>query len=183
MSKLKKTIIAIFLLLFMFLCFSVIVSNQKYVPIPFYLLNLDEYPLVGNWLPEITFYLAGSIFIVLFVLMFVTIFYPKKFSQFKFKKIDGVLRISKKAVEGVIFEALTTEKLMKNPNVKATMSQRKIKIKVKGDFQIVSDLYGKTDHWSKNLETQLHELIGPDVKISIKIKFEKPRSENNNRVT
>ncbi|MBM7690595.1 hypothetical protein JOD15_003353, partial [Enterococcus ureilyticus] len=30
---------------------------------------------------------------------------------------------------------------------------------------------------------QLHDLIGPDVKILIKIKFEKPRPENNNRVT
>lgn len=182
MSKLKKTIVAIFLLLFMYLCFSVIVSNQTYVSIPFYFLNLDEYPLVGEWLPTITFYLAGSVFVVLFVLMLVTIFYPKKLSQFKFRKTDGVLRISKKAVEGVIFEALTTEKLMKNPNVKATMSQKKIKIKVKGDFQIVSDLYGKTDKWSEQLETQLHDLIGPDVKISIKIKFEKPQPENNNRV-
>jgi len=183
LSKLKKTIVTVFLFLFMYLCFSVIVSNQTYVSIPFYLLNLDEYPLVGDWLPVITFYLAGSVFIVLFILMLGTIFYPKKLSQFKFKKTDGVLRITKKAVEGVVSEALIAEKLMENPNVKATMSQRKIKIKVKGDFQIFSDLYGKTDQWSKNLETQLHDLIGPDVKILIKIKFEKPRPENNNRVT
>lgn len=182
MSKLKKTIITIFLLLFMFLCFSVIVSNQKYVSIPFYLLNLDEYPLVGNWLPAITFYLAGSLFIVLFVLMLITIFYPKKFSQFRFRKTEGVLLISKKAVEGVVTEALVAEKLMENPNVKAIMSQRKIKIRVKGDFRIVSDLYKRTDQWSEQLETQLHDLIGSDVKISIKIKFEKPRSINNNRV-
>lgn len=167
----------------MYLCFSVLVSNQTYVSIPFYLLNLDGYPLVGDWLPASTFYLAGSVFIVLFILMVVTIFYPRKLSQFNLKKTDGVLRITKKAVEGVVTETLTVEKLMNNPNVKATMSQRKIKIKVKGDFQIVSDLYGKTDQWSKNLETQLHELIGPDVKISIKIKFEKPRPENSNRVT
>ncbi|WP_206913489.1 hypothetical protein IGL98_003222 [Enterococcus sp. DIV0840] len=183
MSKLKKTIVAIFLLLFMYLCFSAIVSNQAYVSIPFYFLNLNEYPLVGEWLPAITFYLAGSVFIVLFILMLFTIFYPKKLSQFKFRETDGVLRISKKAVEGFVAESLIAEKLMKNPNVKATMSQRKIKIKVKGDYQIVSDLFGKTDQWSKTLETQLHELIGPDVKISIKIKFEKPRPENNNRVT
>ncbi|MBM7690589.1 hypothetical protein JOD15_003332, partial [Enterococcus ureilyticus] len=77
MSKLKKTIVTVFLFLFMYLCFSVIVSNQTYVSIPFYLLNLDEYPLVGDWLPVITFYLAGSVFIVLFILMLGTIFYPK----------------------------------------------------------------------------------------------------------
>ncbi|ALS36472.1 ABC-type multidrug transport system fused ATPase/permease subunit [Enterococcus rotai] len=182
MSKLKKTFITFLLLLLMYLSFSAVVSYQTYISIPFYFLSLNDYPLVGTWLPIIAFYLAVITLIIFFVLVLITLFYPKRMSQFSFTKSDGHLKISKKAVEGFVSESLTAEKLMKNPNVKATMSQKKIKIKIKGDFQIVSDLYGKTDEWSKKLENQLHDLIGPGVKISIKIKFEKPRAENDQRV-
>lgn len=182
MSKLKKTTIVFFLLLLIYLCFSVVVSYQDYEAMPFYFLRLEEYPLLGDWLPVISLYLSLVSMIVLFILILITIFYPKKISQFVFGKTDGVLRISKKAVEGIVAETLITEKLMKNPNVTVKMSRKKIKVNVKGDVQIVSDLYGKTDEWSKHLENQLHQLIGPEVKISIKVTFEKPQLKNNQRV-
>lgn len=182
MSKLKKTITLFFLLILMCLCFSVVVSFQIYVPMPFYFISLEYYPLIGNWLPIVMFYIGVITCIILFISILIIIFYPKKISQFTLKKANGYLQISQKAIEGFVVQSLKSEKLIENPNVNATLSQKRIKIKVKGDFQIVSDLYGKTEQWSGYLENQLQELIGSDVKISIKVKFEKPRLQNNKRV-
>ena len=166
----------------MYLCFSVVISYQDYTKMSFYLLKLDEYPILGEWLPIITYYVAVASLVVFFILVLIIIFFPKKISQFMFSKTEGFLCITKKAIEGLVAETLTAEKLMENPKVTAIMTQRKIKIRIKGDFQRVSDLYGKTNEWSEYLENQLHELIGSDVKISITVKFEKTRLENNQRV-
>lgn len=182
MSKGKKIVVLLFLVLSMITLFSVLISYQSSVELPFFLIPLSEYPIIGKSLQLIIFYLAIFLLFIVIVCFCVILFYPQKMTYFSFEKSLGSLIITKKAIEGIVKEKLQKKQLMLDPSVTAKMSRRKIKIVVKGNLIASKELYSKSDKYSEEVEEELHQLIGSDVKIYIRLKFVALKNKTKSRV-
>lgn len=182
MSKLKKCFVLIFILLIMGMLFSTMISYQLSVRLPFFLIPISEYPFVGTILPETVFYLSSILLLFAIVSFFVVLFFPQKTTSFLFMKSSGALTISKKSIEGLVHEVIVNKQLMRNPTISAKMRKKKIAISVKGDLGYLEDMFSKTEDCAREIEKELHQLIGEEVKINIRIKFIEYKNKSENRV-
>ena len=91
--------------------------------------------------------------------------------------------MDKRAIEGYVRSSIKEENFMDNPKVKVTATKNKIDVDVRGRLKKTSDLVGRTDRWTKNVESDLRNLIGTSEKISIKVKFKdlEPKPTTNTR--
>lgn len=171
MSKGKKLFLLLFFILIAGMLLSILISYQWSINLPFTFLPLEDYPVIGDWLPLIAFYLASILLIVTLISFFIVIFYPKTISSFNLEKSLGHMRITKKAIEGIVKEMLIDKQLIMHPTISVKMTKRKIKIVVKGELATSKELFIQTEHYGKELKNDLHQLIGSKVKININVKF------------
>lgn len=182
MSKLKKCFVLFFLLLIVGVLFSTLISYQSSVRLPFVLIPISKYPVVGTILTETVFYLSSILLFFAIVSFFVILFFPQKTTSFYFMKSSGSLTISKKSIEGFVHEVIVSKKLMRHPTISAKMRKKKIAISVKGDLGYLEDMFSKTEDCAREIEKELHQLIGEEVKINIRLKFIEYKNKSENRV-
>lgn len=171
MSKGKKIFLLLFFILIAGMLLSILISYQWSTDLPFSLLPLESYPIIGDWLPLVAFYTASILLIITIISFFIVVFYPKTVSSFNLEKSLGSMQINQKAIEGIVKEMLIDKQIIMHPAVSVKMTKRKIKIVAKGELSKSKELFILTENYGKELQHDLHQLIGSKVKIHINIKF------------
>lgn len=97
-------------------------------------------------------------------------------------KSSGALIISKKSIEGLVHEVIVNKQVMMNPTISAKMRKNKIAISVKGDLGYLKNMFSKTEDCAREIEKKLHQLIGEEVKINIRLKFIEYKNRSEKRV-
>ncbi|GEQ48776.1 alkaline shock response membrane anchor protein AmaP [Tetragenococcus koreensis] len=178
MGKLRKLLISILLLGLFITLFFVIIENQQAINLPIYFISMDDYPLVGQYIQPVLFWLS-LVFIVLAVLLLImTIFYPKKSNTLTIKHENGTLKVQKKAVENFVLKIVSKEPFIENPRVKVKMYKQKIRIKIAGNLRKSMSIPDKQNALVDEVKNEVSALMGTTDNIKTEVRLEDERKEN-----
>lgn len=184
MNKAIKTILIICSLVLLSIFLSVAAIYYFIVPNnPLDLSSLQRFVLTNDYAQNYLFWVGAVLAILMVIVILVIIFYPKRVTTFTLNENRGKLTLDKRAIEGYVRSSIKEENFMNNPKVRVTATKNKIDVDVRGRLKKTSDLVGRTDRWTKNVESDLRNLIGTSEKISIKVKFKdlEPKPTTNTR--
>lgn len=182
MSILKKIFVLTYLILSIIILISTVISYQSSVRLSFKLIPFSEYPIIGTMLPVIIFYLSIIFLFFALVSFFTVLFFPQKTISFFFMKSSGLLTVNKKAIEGLVNEVILNKQVIIEPMITVKMRKTKISITVRGNLSYFRDVFSKIEDCTKEIERELHQLIGEEVNINFKIKFTEYRNKSQGRV-
>lgn len=181
MNKASKILISIGLILLLILLFFVIIENQFAVALPFNLIAMDNYPLIGSQISVFLFWASIGFAILAIIALFVVIFFPKQTSTLVIPSETGELVIQKKAIENFVLQIVEKEPFMENPSVKVKMLKRKIKVDVNGKMRRVMAVPEKQNALVADINTELRNLMGvrSHVETSVKLKDTAKEKQSN----
>lgn len=172
MNKVLKTILIIFSLVLLSIFLSVVAIYYFIASNPLDFSSLQQFVLTNEYAQLYLFWVAAALAILTVIGIFVILFYPKRVTKFVLKEQRGKLALDKRAIEGYVRTSIKQEDFMDNPKVNVAATKNKIRVNVRGQLKKTSGLVGQTDHWAKNVETKLRDLLGPEEKVSIKVKLQ-----------
>ncbi|MGP5430364.1 alkaline shock response membrane anchor protein AmaP [Enterococcus malodoratus] len=172
MNKVLKTILIIFSLVLLSIFLSVVAIYYFIASNPLDFSSLQQFVLTNDYAQLYLFWVAAALAILTVIGIFVILFYPKRVTKFVLQEDRGKLALDKRAIEGYVRTSIKQEDFMDNPKVNVTATKNKIRVNVRGQLKKTSGLVGQTDRWAKNVETKLRELLGPEEKVSIKVKLQ-----------
>lgn len=185
MTRTKKIISIILILILMLAFFSITTFYQYTENLSFRFLPLSKYPLIGQYFPGFLFWLSVILIAIGFLAILVILFYPKKLGKVKLKEDHGSLSIDKNAIKGFVESVVEQNSFISPPKVKVAMTKRKVKVKIKGDLKRTTDLVEKNERLVDQIESSLKQLIGLKQKIKIQVAyqgFENPSHPKDTRV-
>lgn len=172
MSKVLKTILIILSLVLLSVFLSVAAIYYFIASNPLDFSSLQQFVLTNQYAQIYLFWVAAALAIVTVIGIFVILFYPKRVTKFNLKEDRGQLALDKRAIEGYVRTSIKQEDFMDSPKVNVSATKNKIRVHVRGQLKKTSGLVGKTDLWAQNVETMLRGLLGPEEKVSIKVKIQ-----------
>ena len=172
MSKVLKTILIILSLVLLSVFLSVAAIYYFIASNPLDFSSLQQFVLTNQYAQIYLFWVAAALAILTVIGIFVILFYPKRVTKFNLKEDRGQLALDKRAIEGYVRTSIKQEDFMDSPKVNVSATKNKIRVHVRGQLKKTSGLVGKTDLWAQNVETMLHGLLGPEEKVSIKVKIQ-----------
>lgn len=172
MNKILKTILIIISLVLLSIFLSVAAIYYFIASNPLDLSSLQQFVLTNNYAQIYLFWVAVALAIITVIGIFVILFYPKRVTKFVLHEERGKLALDKRAIEGYVRTSIKQEDFMNDPKVNVAATKNKIKVNVRGQLKKTSGLVGQTDRWAKNVETKIRELLGPEEKVSIKVKLQ-----------
>lgn len=172
MNKFLKTILILLSLVLLSIFLSVVAIYYFIASNPLDFSSLQQFVLTNNYAQVYLFWVAAALAILTVIGIFVILFYPKRVTKFVLKEKRGQLALDKRAIEGYVQTSIKQEDFMDNPKVNVVATKNKIRVKVRGQLKKTSGLIGQTDAWAEMVEAKLHQLLGSEEKVSIKVKFQ-----------
>ncbi|WP_313630791.1 alkaline shock response membrane anchor protein AmaP [Enterococcus devriesei] len=172
MNKGLKAILIIFFLILLSIFVPVMAIYYFVASNPFDLSALQEFVLSNTYAQIYLFWVAAALAILSLIAILIIIFYPKRITKFILHEQKGKLLLDKRAIEGYVRTSLKREDFMDTPKVNVTATKNKIKVNVRGQLKKTSSLIGRTDSWAQGVETHIRQLLGPEEKVNIKVKFQ-----------
>lgn len=170
MSKTKKTVSIVFILMLMAAFFAVLTFYQNAENLSFRFIPLSKYPLIGKYLPNALFWLSIGLIILCLLAILVILFYPKRTAKMKLKNSDK-LKVERGAVKGYVQSLLEQKDFASSPSVKVSMIKRRISVKIKGHLKRTTELYEKNALLEDEIRSSLLELFGPKQRFNIKVAY------------
>lgn len=164
----KSIFIFIFLVVEPFL-FTVFTHYQFVNSLKRELLYPEDYPIVGNYLPNY-FYWGSLCLIILFL--------PKEKSSIILDENKGKLELIKNAIRGLVKAQLNQTELVKDAKVKVKMKTRRIDIKIIGNAPNSYSMMEKSNQLVKDLEHYMINFLGLNVPLKINILFNDAAQSN-----
>ncbi len=168
MNKIWKWFIGILLFLTLMIFVFVIIENQAVAYLPFRMISMYDYPLIGGFVSYFLFWGSVVCAIIVLVLLLAIIFYPSTKQSLTLDSGDGTLKIEKKAIEQFVLQIVKREPFISDPSVKAKLFKKTVKVKISGEMRkaAVLDQHKKL---VEEVQAELKSLLGTTDKIKIKV--------------
>lgn len=180
MNKASKILISIGLILLLILLFFVIIENQFAVSLPFTLLAMDNYPLIGSQISVFLFWASIGFAVLAIIGLLVVIFFPKQSNTLVIPSETGELVIQKKAIENFVLRIVEKEPFMDDPSVKVKMLKKKIKVDVSGKMRRVMAVPERQNALVSDINMELKSLMGVRSEIETKVQLKDTTKEKSN---
>lgn len=131
--------------------------------------SVQQFVLTNNYAQRYLFWVSVIFAALTVIALLVILFYPKKVTKFILQEKRGQLSLDKRAIEGFVRTSIKQEDFMDNPKVHVTATKKKLNVQVRGQLKKTSDLIGQTNHWAQKVETTIHNLLGPEEKVTIQV--------------
>lgn len=171
MSRSKKIIFIILILILMLAFFSITTFYQYTENLSFRFLPLSKYPLIGQYFPPFLFWLSVVLIAIGLISIIVILLFPKKIEKMKLQKNKGTLSIESSAIKGFVQSIVDQKSFIEPPKVKVAVTKRKIKVKIIGELKRTTDLIQKSESLIDSIETNLKQLIGVQQEIKIDVAY------------
>ncbi|MDN6640291.1 MAG: alkaline shock response membrane anchor protein AmaP [Tetragenococcus sp.] len=178
MGKVRKFLYSILLLGLFITLFFVFIENQQAIHLPVYFISMDDYPLLGPYVQPILFWLSVVFIAVAILLLLGTIFAPKKSNTLLIKRKNGKLKVQKKAVENFVMTIVREEPFIENPNVKAKLTRKKVKIKIAGNLRKAMRIPDKQNALVDEVKNEVSALLGTTDNIQTEVRLQDYQKEN-----
>lgn len=182
MKKSLKVLIMIALLLLLLPLLYTLIGTQAWGQLPFRLLPMASYPLIGSYLDQMLFWLTLAFMVFVILLMLVIAFYPKAHSELAIDQEAGSLTVQKKAIESYVLEAVKEEPFIADPAVKVRITKNKVKVEVKGKLRKVFQVTDKQERLAEKIKTDITKLLGDNSQVTTNVVFKDYRTEKRNNV-
>lgn len=180
MRKSTKILSFIALVLLFFPLFFTVIENQ-FVLKGLNFMPMDEYPLVGDYLPDFLFWTSVGFLVLLVLSLLVIIFFPSTSNQLVFSKEQGKLVVDKKALESFVLATINQEPLISQADVKVRIKRRKIKIMINGNIRDPFYVADKQEQLTQEIQAKISQLIGPQKELYTKVTFNNFQKEKRHR--
>ncbi|MEY8444607.1 alkaline shock response membrane anchor protein AmaP [Enterococcus ratti] len=165
--KIIGILVSLFLLLVLL---GVVFINVPYL-MPQQLERLRFFVATNNYFQYYLFWAAVVFAILVLILLFVVLFYPKSKGTFVLKQNTGQLTLDKKAIEGLVRSQLHEEEFVSTPRIRVRSTKNKIYVHVKGDLKRTSSLIGKTSMLMQDIERQVKRVLGTEQNIAVAVTY------------
>ncbi|EOT43056.1 MULTISPECIES: alkaline shock response membrane anchor protein AmaP [Enterococcus] len=177
MRKSTKVVLLLVIFFLFFPLMHTLITTQYVANLSFSLLPFTVYPLVGNVMGQFLFWTAAGLLILLVICIFVVIFFPKVSNQLEIETDNGTLTIQKKAIENYVLTAVKEEPFIADPNVKAVIKKKKIKIYVSGQMRKVFQTTQRQKVLSDKIKNDLNQIFGAKQEIVTDVVFKDFREQ------
>lgn len=183
MNRIQKTLLLLLLIVALLpILFLLLVARPTTMSHSF--LDRLEFNLVGReWFVTAMFWIAVAVAVILLVAMLFIMFYPRARAKFVIKQQNGTLAIKNKAIKGLVETNISEKDFVSQPTVDVNATNKKIKVRIKGDLKRTSALVQKTTEWTTEIRRQIKQLMGNDYNIIVDVKFKNVEKESKNTDT
>ena len=172
MLKTIKYLLMMLGLLLLIPLWAVVVRFQTIGSLPFKLTRLIQYPVIGQYMPVMLFWLACGLIVIILLCLIVIIFWPSQKHQLVFKEDRGTLQIQEKALENFVNRTAQESDFLEEPKVKVRVTARRIKVHLEGSFNPQDVLPDVNRRFQENLKNKLSALLNaPKEKLRITLQF------------
>lgn len=173
----KSIFIFLFLVVETFL-FTVFTHYQFVNPLKRELLYPEDYPIIGNYLPNYFYWGSLCLIILFFIAIVIILFLPKEKSSIILDENKGKLELTKNAIRGLVKAQLNQTELVKDAKIKVKMKTRRIDIKIIGNAPNSYSMMEKSNQLVKDLEHYMINFLGLNVPLKINILFNDAAQSN-----
>ncbi|OIL96774.1 hypothetical protein ATX47_00320 [Oenococcus oeni] len=172
MSKITKLLYVVIAIAFLLPLTDLLLRFQSTVSFPFRLTQLEHYPMIGKYMPEILFWLSVVLGVLTILFIITIILWSSLKHELIFKKSKGKLQIQKKAIESFINENAKEDSFIKDPKSKIKITRHRLKIYLNGSFDPNIVLPSENQKFQEDLTHKLTKLLNaPREKIKITLKL------------
>lgn len=179
MNRGLKALGIVLSLLLLSVLVTMMVFTSSVVPLPFELrpsLSLFR-PLTNYYFQQYLFWIALFFAVLLVILIFVLLFYPRVKQTFVLEENKGRLSLDKKAIEGFVRSKIKGVGFVDSPKVKVRGTTRKINVYINGQLTRTSSIIGKTEALMEDIRTDLQQILGPEEKVKINVTYKEYEKE------
>ncbi|KGH60015.1 alkaline shock response membrane anchor protein AmaP [Oenococcus oeni] len=172
MLKTIKYLLLILGVLLLIPLWEVVIRFQAIGSFPFKLTRLTQYPVIGQYMPIMLFWLTCGLIVIILLCLIVIILWPSQKHQLVFKEDRGTLQIQEKAIENFANRIAQESGFLEEPKVKVRVTARRIKVHLEGSFNPQDVLPDVNQRFQENLKNKLSALLdAPKEKLRITLQF------------
>lgn len=139
-------------------------------------------PLINYYFQQYLFWVALVFAILLVILIFILIFYPRVKQTFVLQEDSGRLSLDKKAIEGFVRSKIKGVGFVNSPKVKVRATTNKLNVNITGELTRTSSVIGKTEALMEDIRQDLQGILGPEEKVKVNVTYkEYEKEEKTNR--
>ncbi|MBM7690424.1 hypothetical protein BCR24_15015 [Enterococcus ureilyticus] len=190
MGRFKKFVWFLLSIALLLQLFSVVIQYQYIADLPIIFLSLEEYPLIGPFIPMFLFYSGCTLFLLVVMGLLIVLFFPVNQKYLLIQKEHSKITIEQKALESLILAEIKKISFITKAtvNVKVFKKHQRLISVIKGqissDDEAVASLEGLIDSIEGTFE-QMFSLPKESVRLKLKLKpfkGEVTKTDNRKRV-
>ncbi|MFC3927214.1 alkaline shock response membrane anchor protein AmaP [Streptococcus caprae] len=182
MNKFTKTLIVLgsLVMVVLFGVLALTYADQAFLPpeLEVFMSHLRLAPIAQLAIAPYVFWLAVAMIAIFLILILVTIFFPRLYTEVELEDgHSGTLNLKKSALEGFVKTIVQEEGLMASPNVTAKVYKHKFKINVAGKVIPRVGIPEKVERIEQDIRTGLEHFFGvtKNVEYSVSVKHIEPK--------
>lgn len=160
MSKLKKVILCLIILIGLTLLAPLIAFNNQAtilsLPLMYPNYSLFIHPALNLYL----FWASVLLFVLLVGAFFAVLFLPKKEKAIIVKEEHGELKIERKSIESYVAANLARAQFIQQPKIKVQMTKSKIAVNIFGRFKAYGGIIPSTELMIADVKEDIQNLLG-----------------------
>ncbi|MET3564178.1 hypothetical protein ABID30_003275 [Enterococcus rotai] len=190
MGRFKKFVWVILSIVLLSQLISVVIQYQYMADLPIIFLSLEEYPLIGPFMPMFLFYSGCTLFLLVVIGLLIVLFSPVNKKYLLLKKEYSKITIEQKALESLILAEIQKISFITKATVTVKVFKKHkrlisvIKGKISSDDEAVASLEGLIDSIEGTFE-QMFSLPKESVQLKVRLKpfkGEVKKADNQKRV-
>lgn len=185
MSKSRKILTLLFCILILTILIPILLDYHKFSGLDFQWRSWKQVPIIGYYLSQYVFWGILILAALIFLVMLIIIFYPKRYLEISLDGKDGHLSLKNSALEGFVQSLLRDHSLIKNPKVRVNTRKNKCRVSVAGEILPSDNIVRRSQAIQEEIASGLNSFFGLShaVKLEITVSDIQPKKANQRKVS